>query len=289
MMRPKEAGARGHHRIPDGSRRGADARVVERALVKAGADRFAFTIVLTLRRVPDGARFGAILSHDLAALPWLLLSSALHVAYMLFLIEAYAHGDLAQIYPLSRGSAPLIVAVAGALFLNEALSASKFVAVLCIALGVVAMSLRGGGDLGRMSGRALGYALATASCTAAYTVMDAIGARASGSASAYTCAMFSLVRRRSRSLSASAGAAPRPCPSTRVWRLGALAGGLSFLAYWAAVWAFTKAPVALVAALRETSVLMAMLIGVVFLRESGSRWRWAAAGMIGAGVALMRL
>ncbi|MFT4096349.1 MAG: EamA family transporter [Rhodoblastus sp.] len=260
------------------------------ALVKAGADRFAFTIVLTLAECVMGlalAPFFPMISMD--ALPWLLLSSALHVAYMLFLTEAYAHGDLAQIYPLSRGSAPLIVAVAGALFLNEALSASKLAAVLCIALGVVAMSLRGGGDLGRMSGRALGYALATASCTAAYTVMDAVGARVSGSASAYTCAMFALsggglvlvgfARRGAAALSVDA----------RVWRLGALAGGLSFLAYWAAVWAFTKAPVALVAALRETSVLMAMLIGVVFLRESGSRWRWAAAGMIGAGVALMRL
>ena len=261
------------------------------ALVKAGADRFAFTIVLTLAECVMGlalAPFFPMVSA--AAWPWLLLSSALHVGYMLFLTEAYAHGDLAQIYPLSRGSAPLIVAVVGALFLGEALSALKFAAVLCIALGVVAMSLRGGGgDLGRMSGRAIAYALATACCTASYTVMDAVGARVSGSASAYTCAMFFLsgaglvaagfLKRGAKALSGDA----------RIWRFGALAGALSFLAYWAAVWAFTKAPVALVAALRETSVLMAMLIGVVFLRESGSRWRWAAAGLIALGVGLMRL
>ncbi len=75
----------------------------------------------------------------------------------------------------------------------------------------------------------------------------------------------------------------------RVWRLGSIAGALSFLAYWAAIWAFTQAPVALVAALRETSVLMAMLIGVLFLGERSSAWRWVSAGLIAAGVALIRL
>ena len=74
-----------------------------------------------------------------------------------------------------------------------------------------------------------------------------------------------------------------------MWRLGSVAGALSFLSYWVAIWAFTKAPVAMVAALRETSVLMAMLIGVFLMREHGGRWRWSAACLIAAGVALMRL
>lgn len=260
------------------------------ALVKAGADRFAFSIVLTFAECLMGlalAPFFPMIAME--ALPWLLLSSALHVGYMLFLTEAYSHGDLAQIYPLARGSAPLIVALAGALALREELAATMLAAVLCIGLGVVAMSLRGGGDLGRMSGRAIFYALVTAVFTASYTLVDAIGARAAGSASAYTCALFivsgaglvavGFAKRGPTALSVDA----------RVWRLGALAGALSFLAYWAAIWAFTKAPVALVAALRETSVLMAMLIGVVFLRETGGKWRWAAAALIAAGVALMRL
>ncbi|MFO1135336.1 MAG: EamA family transporter [Rhodoblastus sp.] len=260
------------------------------ALVKAGADRFSFTVVLTLAECVMGlalAPFFPMISAE--ALPWLLLSGVLHVGYMLFLTEAYAHGDLAQVYPLARGSAPLIVAIVSALFLREELTATRLAAVLCIGLGVVALSLRGGGDVGRIGGKAVANALATACFTAGYTLVDAIGARASGSASAYTCAMFVLsgaalvavgfYRRGATALSVDA----------RVWRLGALAGALSFLAYWAAIWAFTKAPVALVAALRETSVLMAMLIGVVFLGERSSGWRWAAAGLIAAGVALMRL
>lgn len=260
------------------------------ALVKAGGDRFAFMLVLTLAECAMGLALAFFFPMiETAALPWLLLSGILHVGYMLFLTEAYAHGDLAQVYPLARGAAPLIVALVGALALREALGATKLIAVACIGVGVVALSLRGGGDLGRMRGKAVALALGTACFTAAYTVVDAIGARASGSASAYTCAMFVLsgaglvivgfLRRGAAALSVDA----------RVWRLGGLAGGLSFLAYWAAIWAFTKAPIALVAALRETSVPMAMLIGAAFLGERSGAWRWAAAGLIASGVVLMRL
>ncbi len=177
-----------------------------------------------------------------------------------------------------------------ALFLREDLSAARLAAVLCIGLGVVALSLRGGGDFGRMRGKAVANALATACFTAGYTLVDAIGARASGSASAYTCAMFVLSGAGLVAIGFLKRGALAITVDARVWRLGALAGALSFLAYWAAIWAFTKAlSVALVAALRETSVLMAMLIGVVFLGERSSGWRWAAAGLIAAGVALMRL
>lgn len=260
------------------------------ALVKAGADRFAFTIVLTLVECVMGLALAPLFPMISAeALPWLLLSGVLHVGYMLFLTEAYAHGDLAQVYPLARGSAPLIVAIVSALFLREELSATRLAAVLCIGLGVVALSLRGGGDFGRVRGKAVANALATACFTAGYTLVDAIGARASGSASAYTCAMFVLSGAALVAVGFFRRGATALTVDARVWRLGALAGALSFLAYWAAIWAFTKAPVALVAALRETSVLMAMLIGVVFLGERSSGWRWAAAGLIAGGVALMRL
>ncbi|MFO1116627.1 MAG: EamA family transporter [Beijerinckiaceae bacterium] len=260
------------------------------ALVKGGSDRFAFMIVLTLAECVLGvALYFFFPRPDPACLPWLLASAVLHVGYMLFLTEAYAHGDLAQVYPLSRGSAPMIVAVVGALFLGEDIGPTKVVAVLCIGLGVMVMSLRGGADFGRIPPRALAFALGTACFTASYTIVDALGARASHSASAYTSAMFALsgaglvaagfVRRGRLALSTDA----------RTWRTGSLAGVLSFLAYWVAIWAFTQAPVALVAALRETSVLMAMLIGVVFMGERGGRWRWSAACLIAAGVGLMRL
>lgn len=260
------------------------------ALAKASGDRFGQMVVLTLAECALGvALYFLFPPVDAAAIPWLIASAVLHVGYMLFLTEAYAHGDLAQVYPLARGSAPLIVALVGALFLGESVGPAKALAIVCIGLGVMTMSLRGGADLGRIPPKAMAYALVTAGFTASYTIVDALGARASGSASAYTCAMFALsgaglfaagfLRRGRLALSVD----------PRTWRTGALAGALSFLAYWVAIWAFTQAPVALVAALRETSVLMAMLIGVIFLREAGGPWRWSAAGLIAAGVALMRL
>jgi drug/metabolite transporter (DMT)-like permease len=260
------------------------------ALAKADGDRFSFMLVLAAAECAMGAAlFPFFTPPDAAALPWLLASSALHVGYMTFLTEAYAHGDLAQVYPLSRGSAPLIVAVVGALFLHEDVGAAKAVAVVCIGLGVMIMSMRGGADLGRIPPKALGFALTSACFTASYTICDALGARASHAPSAYTCAMFAIsgagfvaigyLRRGRGALALDA----------RVWRIGSAAGALSVLSYWVAIWAFTKAPVAMVAALRETSVLMAMLIGVFILGEHGGRWRWSAACLIAAGVVLMRL
>ena len=260
------------------------------ALIKGGGDRFAYMLVLTAAECALGlVLYPFFATPDVAALPWLLGSAVLHVGYMLFLTEAYAHGDLAQVYPLARGSAPLIVAIVGALFLHEDVGAAKALAVVCIGLGVMIMSMRGGADLGRIPAKALGYALITAGFTASYTIVDAVGARASHSASAYTCAMFVLsgaglvaagfYRRGRRALAVDAA----------TLRGGALAGLLSFLAYWVAIWAFTKAPVAMVAALRETSVLMAMLIGVLLMGEHGGRWRWSAACLIVAGVVLMRI
>ncbi len=127
---------------------------------------------------------------------------------------------------------------------------------------------------GAGQGRARGlYALVTAGFTASYTLVDAVGARASGSASAYTCAMFILSGAGFVAVGFAKRGATALSVDGRVWRLGTAAGALSFLAYWAAIWAFTQAPVALVAALRETSVLMAMLIGVVFwLAAMGFGW-----------------
>lgn len=83
---------------------------------------------------------------------------------------------------------------------------------------------------------------------------------------------------------------PRAFPAlVPAWRPGFAAGLLSLGSYWIAIWAFTQAPVALVSALRETSILFAMLIGVAFLGETGGRWRWLAAGLIVAGIVLLRV
>jgi len=259
------------------------------AIVKVGLDRFSSILLMSIAQGGIAACLLPLFPLPLAeAWPWVVGSALLHIGYKLFLIRAYEHGDLSQVYPLARGTAPLIVALVGAAFLGETMTGGKWAAVLAIALGVILMS-RNGGGLERLSRTALGYALGTACFTAAYTLVDGVGARIAATASGYTLWMFSLDACGMTAVAAAtrgAGALRRLAPA---WRSGVTAGALSLGAYWIAIWAFTLAPLALVAALRETSVMFAMLIGVFLLGERANSWRWLSVGLILAGVVLMRV
>jgi drug/metabolite transporter (DMT)-like permease len=261
------------------------------AAIKGGADRFASVLALTLA---SGTLSALLLPFVPAPAPaswmWIAASALLHFANKMLLIRAYALADLSQVYPLARGTAPMVVALVSASLLGEPLTLLDFAAVAAIGCGVMLMSLRGGADLGRMDHNALGWALATAAATAGYTIVDGIGARLAGTASGYILWMFvgdavllTLYAAISRGIGASL-----PCLRS-TWLMGLTAGAMSLGSYWVAVWAFTKAPIALVAALRETSVLFAMLIAVTLLGERATRWRWIAAASILGGVILMRV
>ena len=255
------------------------------ALVKLGTDRFSSILLLAL--VQGAIALLLLPFFELparAAWPWVLLGSALHSGYKLFLIRAYQHGELSQVYPLARGTAPLIVAVAGALFLGETPTPVRAAAVLAIACGIMLMAGRGG--LGRT---ALLWALGTAGFTAAYTVADGMGARIAGSASAFALWMFALDGLAMLGFALATRGRAAVTALAPAWRGGAAAGAMSLGSYWIAIWAFTKAPLAMVAALRETSVLFAMLIAVFLLREKVAPARWAAGGLILAGIVLMRV
>ena len=259
------------------------------ALVKTGLDR---TTSIFLLAIIQGAISLALLPlfaiPSALSWPWIAVSALLHTGYKIFLIRAYEHGDLSQVYPLARGSAPLIVAVVAIFLLHENLTAAKFAAVCAIGFGVMLMSSRlGSGEA--MSGKALFFALGTAFFTSSYTLVDGIGAQLSGTASGFTLWMFvgdgllmtiyALLVRGRGLLSAVQGNLVS----------GTAAGVLSLGSYWIAIWAFTLAPIALVAALRETSVLFAMLIAVFVLGEKADAQRWLATAFILAGIVLMRL
>jgi len=259
------------------------------AIVKVGMDRFSSILLLSIAQGGIAVLLLGFFPVPAAeAWPWLVGSAVLHIGYKLFLIRAYEHGDLSQVYPLARGSAPLIVAVVGALFLGEVMTAGKSAAVLVIGLGVIVMS-RNGNGLEKLSSKALAYAMGTACFTASYTLVDGVGARAALTASGYTLWMFTLDALGMTAFAVAARgrqALVRLRPSLRS---GMIAGALSLGAYWIAIWAFTQAPLALVAALRETSVMFAMLIGVFALGERAGLWRWVAVGLILGGVVLMRV
>ena len=162
------------------------------AVVKVGLDRV--SAVLLLSMVQSGlalALLGFFPPPAAVSWPWLAASALLHTGYKLLLVRAYAHGDLSQVYPLARGSAPLLVALVGAALLGETLGPPEALAVLAIALGVVLMALKGGGtDLGSIPPKALAYALGTAVFTASYTLVDGVGARLSDTASGFALWMF---------------------------------------------------------------------------------------------------
>jgi phosphonate utilization associated putative membrane protein len=230
-----------------------------------------------------------------AAWPYMAASLAIHLGYYVALAGAYKYGDLGLTYPLMRGCAPLLVALGSGAFIGEGLSTIAWagVGVLCVGvvtLGLSRSAMHVAGDGHR--GKAIGFALANAAIIALYTVVDGIGVRLSGDAVAYVAGLFVfdgipfmllvLWRRPGRRREAVTYMRSR-------WPI-ALVGTLASLgSYGIALWAMTRAPVAVVAALRETSVLFAALIGTVFLREAFGWQRALGTAVIAGGVMALRL
>ena len=223
-----------------------------------------------------------------AAWPWLGLSLIIHAAYRFFLIAAYRAGDLTQVYPIARGTAPLLTAIGTAVFLAETLPFLGYAGIAALACGVFLMSMKGS----RASGfdlHAVGYALCTSVAISAYTMVDGYGARLNGSA-----VSFILWEMLGNSVIVGLLALYVRGPSVYAslkteWPTALGAAAMSMTSYIIATWAMTKAPIALVAALRETGVLFAALIGAVLLAEPMTRWRWSAAAIIVLGVVLLRV
>ena len=258
------------------------------SLVKVGLDRASTLLLLTL--VQAGI---AVALLPFVAQPateswiWILASAALHVGYKVFLMQAYSHADLSQAYPLARGTAPLIVTVWSVLILGATFTPSSMAAILAISLGILMMTAKGSSS-GWMRGSAMFWAMGTASFTASYTLVDGVGARIAGTPSGFILWMVI-----GDAIGMSAYAALNRGRATfsallPVWKTGLAAGAMSLGSYWIAVWAFTQAPIALVAALRESSILFATVIAALVLSERVNRWRWISACFISSGVALMK-
>lgn len=229
----------------------------------------------------------------LAAWPYLIASAVIHVAYYATLAGAYRHGDLGLTYPVMRGSAPVLVALGSATLLGEALSPQGWLGVWGVCGGVLLLGLARVSAARRDQRRtALGFALANAAIIALYTVVDGQGVRVSGNAAAYIAALcllnglpyllFVWWRQGERRAEALAYLRTR-------WPLALGGAAASMVSYGIALWAMTQAPVALVAALRETSVLFAALLATWLLREPFG-WRRAAGTLVVlAGVGALRL
>jgi len=229
-----------------------------------------------------------------SAWPWLALSVALHCVYYVTLLGAYRHGDLSQVYPLARGSAPGLVAIGAYLIAGERSSLWEILALALLTAGLVALALRPPGQARRVGeGRAVVYALLTGLTIAAYSLADGQGVRQAALAGqearfTYIAWLFAV-----DSLPLVAFVLWRRRGRLKVRRRDAVygtAGGLiSALAYGIVIWAMSVAPMAHVVALRETSVLFAALIGSHILAEPFGGRRLAAAAVIVAGAALLQV
>jgi drug/metabolite transporter (DMT)-like permease len=252
---------------------GGDA-LLDTALIVAGASTVAL-LVLPFVAFPIDA-----------AWPYIALSCVVHFGYYVTLVGAYRRGDLSFAYPLMRGVAPLIVTVLGVAFLHEHPGALTVAGIVLISFGIVVIAWF---TAGRHTAAAARWALANASIIALYTLVDGAGARVSGNAPGYVSWLIFLEGlpflafagfRRGTSALAYIG---------RRWIRGIAGGAASLIAYGIVLWAMTRAPVAVVAALREVSVLFAALIGALVLREGFGWRRVLGAASVVAGVAALRL
>lgn len=259
------------------------------ALLKGGGDRIMNMGAVVLGHVPFAVI--AILvspTPDASALPYLAGGMALHFGYQIFLVKSYELGDLTQVYPMARGSAPLIVAAVSTLVLGVTLSGTELTAILLIAAGIFSLALVRRAD-GQRNPKAGALALLTGCFIASYSLVDGLGARAAGTSLGFygwlavgnglLFAIYLALR--------APGALPRIATAGR--RMFIVGGGASFAAYAIVTWAFTQAPIALVTALRETSIVFALLIGVVFLKERLDLLKVASTMLTLSGAALLRL
>lgn len=237
------------------------------AVIKRGHDKHLGMTALVLGHAPI-ALIAVIITPipDPASWPFLLAGIVLHLGYQLFLLTSYRFGDLTQVYPIARGTAPMLVAGVSVVFLGVTLSGSEQLAILMIAIGVMSLSLVRQKD-GLRNSRAAILAFTTGCFIAGYSLVDGLGARQAGTALGFY-AWLSLSNAFVFALVMSI-AKPGLIRRIHIDALPALilGGGASFVAYGLVIWAFTQAPIALVTALRETSIIFALLIGVFFLKE----------------------
>ena len=259
------------------------------ALLKLDAEPVVATALVAAASGMVAAPFALFLGlPDPAAWPYVLASVAIHVIYYLALAQAYRFGDLGHVYPIARGSAPLLTALLSTFWLGEGLSHYGIAGVVVLTGGILLLAARGGRSLGRFDARSVGFALLTSLTITGYTLVDGLGARTSHSAIQYTVWLF-LLCGAAMGVYGWARIGPRLLGDfARNWKLAIAGAALSTAAYAIVIWAMTVAPIALVAALRETSVLFAAILGMVLLREPVVAARIAAACLVVAGMILVR-
>lgn len=257
--------------------------------VKVGGDQLTVMAITTL--------IGSLISLPALAFvkmpdigSWMLLglSIVIHTVYHLVLPLAYRAGDLGQVYPMARGVAPLLVTLVAALLLSEIPHTLGIVGVACISCGVLALAIRRRTDRQGAS-RGVRYALLTGALIAAYTVVDAMGARLAGSVLGFAVILTVGDGIATALVVLAWKGANAFRVDTRTLGLCSFAGAMQVGAYWIAVWALSQAPMGAVSALRESSVLFVGLISKFILNERFGKQRAISSLLIFAGIVSVRI
>lgn len=254
------------------------------ALVKGAGDRAIMLALVALGHVFPGIVLAMMVPLPaLEAWPFIIASTVIHWGYYYFLSLAYRFGDLSFVYPIARGAAPVLIALGALVFADEQLPLLAWLAIGTISSGIFLLAAVRYGDP-----RAIGAALVTSSVIACYSVVDGIGIRLSGSPLGYIACLFvaeifvvgyvALTRWHRLRVTAS-----------KTVIIGMTGGILSGLAYAFVLYAKTLAPLGIVSALRETSVIFAALFGILWFGERPMGRRLIAAGVVAFGIILLSL
>ena len=257
------------------------------SLVKASTDKTLDMGAIVIGHVPIAViilPFATI--PDSKSIPYLLAGIVLHFGYQLFLLKSYEHGDLTKVYPIARGTAPLFVGLFSLIFLEVEVSNTKILSILIIGVAVISLAFGQKSD-GQTRRSASTFALITGLFIASYSLIDGLGARVAGSSLGFFCLMA--IGNGFLMVAYLAWKAPKTLKTLPHYGLShLLIGGTgSFTACALVIWAFTKAPIVLVTALRETSIVFAFFMGIFFLTEPPGLIKLIASTAILMGVVLL--
>lgn len=254
------------------------------ALVKTSGDRaITLGLVATGHCIPALALLPFVPAPLAAAFPFIIASTVIHWAYYYFLDISYRFGDLSLIYPIARGTAPVMVALGATIWADEILSFWAWIGILTVSLGIMILAAVRHADK-----RGIAAALVNSAIIAAYSIVDGIGIRLSGAPVGYVVWLFAAEIFVAVFVIGSRFGRARAI-STKALALGLAGGVISGVAYGLALFAKTLAPIGIVSAVRETSVIFAALIGVIWLREGPANRRLLAAAIVACGVMILAL
>jgi drug/metabolite transporter (DMT)-like permease len=258
------------------------------AMVKNEDNKYLAVTAIVLGHVPVSVLIILLTPiPSVESIPFIILSALLHIGYEWYLLSAYRFGDLTKVYPIARGTAPILITIVSLIFLGVALSNFEILGIFIISLGILSLSLQGAKGIKNRS--AVIYALVTGFFIMGYSITDGYGARVSNSFLSYMGWSFILnatifpiilkINNKSEII-------------TKIFREGKkiffIGGTLSYIVYGIVIWGFTQAPIALITALRETSIIFALLIGTFFLKEKFTLLKVIATFIIFFGVALLK-